>query len=252
MAVSKAVYDRYADAMQLVSDKGKEALMKVLPTLDTSSDEAFLADLQRVVPPLVAKYGKVSALLSARFYDRARRVAGGGNDYVATTFGGEKLAEVDRAVIYAATGGMALETVPSFLIGVVDMGIKSYGRETQMGNADLDPFCEGYESIPGADPCAFCIIKALNTWNYHNYQGQRLEEEVSDDAWHANCNCQLVPIFRDDPLPDWVDYESLQQAYDDGVAYAEENSANAEVGNSVSLTDVTAGMRAASDGEITH
>lgn len=247
MAVSKAVYDRYADAMQLVSDKGKEALMKVLPTLDTSSDDAFLADLQRVVPPLVTKYGRVSALLSARFYDRARRVAGGGDDYVATTFGGSKLDEVDRAISYAATGGMAIETVPSFLTGVVDMGIKSYGRETQMGNANADPFCEGYESIPGANPCAFCIIKALNTWAYHNYQGKRLEEEVNDDAWHSNCNCQLVPIFRDDPLPDWVDYEALQQAYDDGVAQAEKDSYG-----KLSLTDVTAGMRAASDGEITH
>ena len=217
MAVSKNVYDRYADAMQLVSDKGKAELMRILPTLNTSSDDAFLADLQRVVPPLVTKYGRVSALLSARFYDRARRAAGGGDDYVATTFGGEKLEEVDRAVIYAATGGMALETVPSFLTGVVDMGIKSYGRETQIGNADIDPFCEGYESIPGANPCAFCIIKALNTWNYHNYQGQRLEEEISDDAWHANCNCQLLPIFRDDEQPDLVDFDEMYQAYDDAA-----------------------------------
>ena len=247
MTVSKATYDRYADAMQLVSDKGKEALARILPTFDTSSDEAFLADLQRVIPPLVSKYGKVSALLSARFYDRARATTTLDDDYIATTFDGD-LKTVESKLGYIATSGLGSAAVASFLAGTVDTGIKSYGRNTQMGNANADPFCNGYESIPGANPCAFCIIKALNTWTYHKYQGDVLEEEVTDDAWHNNCNCQLVPVFRDDPLPEWVDYEALQEAYDNGRALAEQESENGRL----SLTDVTAGMRSASDGEITH
>lgn len=199
MAVTRAQFDAYARRNAAIDANVKKAVDRIWGQLDTSSMEALLGDLATYLPLVAEKFGKVSALTAAEFYDLGRNAASAGGAYEATTAAGA-LWMVDRDLMFVASGGFDGD-VRSFLTQSVQGVVRDYGRRTIAENSAADHWCDGYTSMPTSDnPCAFCQIKSMAS--FWNYGGRKLEEEVTEDAWHANCSCVLVPTFSD--KPPWV------------------------------------------------
>lgn len=256
--VTEEDYRRFVKRIDAVSAATKRAMLKMWPRLDHSSMDALAASLERYMPSLVDKLGKVAALAAAEYYDAAR--SGVVGDYAAVTAGGSKLAEVTRDIGFitgaeyvadAISDEAQMRQLASFLAGTADRVVKSYSRETLQANARADSKCLGYYSVPAPGcSCAFCMVKSLQ--GYRNYMGERLEHRVEGDAWHDNCSCQLVPRF--DRSQDWSSeqIEGYRAAYTAGVRHAVEHQGDGDWTKALRYQDVLAGMRKASNGAITH
>ena len=243
--MNRREFDAYARRNRTIDAGARrafDALWTSLGVEDVASSQEALA---RYMTPLADRLGKVSALNAAEFYDSCRASGKARGAYEAVTAQG-RLWHVERDIAYAASAEFAYEDPAAFLRMCLESTVRDYGRETILFNADRDPQCTGYMSMPtGDDPCAFCIIKALGT--YWNYQGRRLTEEISDDAWHANCTCELTPIFDD--IPDWASerMDEYGEMYSAGRADAEKETGH----KTLTANEVVNGMRRA-NGIDTH
>ena len=208
MAVTRRQFDAYARRNATIAANVKKAIDRIWDQLDTSSMDALLNDLAIYLPLVAEKFGKVASVAAAEFYDMSRKASKAKGSYTATTAAGA-LWKIDRDVKYAAGGEFAGD-VKAFLTQSVQGVVRDYARQTIAENSAADDWSDGYTSMPtSGNPCAFCQIKSMESyWNYH---GRKLEEEVTDDAWHLNCSCELVPTFREYPqwmIDDCKGYES--------------------------------------------
>lgn len=239
MSMSRAEFDAYARRTKALDAASRRAVDRLWPLLDSSSNETLLRDLSVYLPQVADKIGRVAAVNAAEFYDAARAASRARGGYEAVTFQGG-LWRVERDVTYALSDEFAYSDPAEFLKACVESTVRDYGRATVAGNAGRDPGCTGYISMPtGDNPCAFCIMKSLGT--YRNYDGQRLTEEVSGDAWHDNCTCELTPIF--DGIPDWASerMDEYGEMYDAGRAQATDDTGH----KALTAKEVMAGMRRA-------
>lgn len=196
MAVTRKQFDAYARRNKQIDAGVKRAIDSIWGKLDTSSMESLLLDLSIYLPLIAEKFGAVSATVAAEFYDASRKASKAKGSYTATTATAATW-KIDRDIKYA-TGGEFAGDIKSFLTSTVQGVVHDYGRQTIAENSDADSWSDGYTSMPTSDnPCAFCQIKSMaSMWNY---DGGKLEEEITEDAWHDNCSCELVPTFRDHP-----------------------------------------------------
>lgn len=199
MAVTRRQFDAYARRNARIGAGVKQAIDKLWDKLDKSSLETLALDLSLYLPLLADKFGKVAAVAAAEFYDMSRAAARVKGGYTATTATGATW-KVGRDIAYA-TGGEFAGDVKEFLTSTVQGVVRDYGRQTIAENSAADQWSDGYTSMPTSDnPCAFCQIKSMaSMWNY---DGRKLEEEVTVDAWHDNCSCELVPTFSE--KPQWI------------------------------------------------
>ena len=244
MTITRAQFTAYA-RQKLKIDKAIEAAIDELwDILDTSDLAALETDLALYLPLIADQYGKACAVAAADFYDHARKASKVRGSYKASTEKGA-LWHVDRDVKYAFGDTFAYSSQKAFLTESVKQTARDYGHATIMGNSNRDPFCDGYCSVPtNDDPCVFCIMKALDT--FKNYKGEKLETEITEDAWHLNCKCELIPVWKD--TPNWLegDYERYESMYKAGREAAEaEARENGTWSGKLSAADVQRGMRMA-------
>ena len=215
MAVSKREFDAYVRRLAALDRGSRAAVATLWPKLDHTDMESLRADLERYLPTLAHRLGKVAAAAAVSFYATARSASRTRGDYVPESAKGA-LWRVDRGISYAMGGAMPEASAPAFLTSTVGGVVSDYANATIAANAEADRFCSGYQSVPTSDnPCAFCIIKALNTWDYHMYGGERLLHEVDSDAWHDNCSCKLIPVWEDSPEWTVEQFRGYEAAYRD-------------------------------------
>lgn len=199
MAVTRRQFDAYARRNRQLDAGVRRAIDKLWSQLDKSSMDALLTDLAIYLPLVAEKFGKVAAVAAAEFYDESRKASRAKGSYKATTSTGATW-KVGRDIKYAASESFNGD-VKSFLTATVQGVVRDYGRQTIAENSAADGWSDGYTSMPtSGNPCAFCQIKSMAS--YWNYDGRKLEEEVTEDAWHDNCSCELVPTFSE--KPQWV------------------------------------------------
>lgn len=242
MAVSRAQFDAYARRNRNLTRQVARAVDELWDSLDTSDMESLARDLAIYLPAIADRYGKACAVFAADFYDRSRKAAGAKGRYRATTSKGASW-KVERDVKYATGAAMAYGDVKAFLTASVEAVVRDYGRQTIMDNSRSDPFSDGYCSVPTSDnPCVFCIIKALGS--YRKYRGEILDYEITEDAWHDNCSCELIPTWKE--TPHWAegDYDRYWDMYQAGRSQAYTDSGKS-VAEGLSAAEVMAGMRKA-------
>ena len=211
MAVTRRQFDAYARRNATIGANVKKAIDRIWDQLDKSSMEALVNDLAIYLPLVADKFGKVAAVAAAEFYDASRKASKARGSYTATTATGA-LWKVNRDVTYAVGEDFAGD-VKAFLTQSVQGVVRDYGRETIRENSRQDRWASGYNSVPtSGNPCAMCVIKALGS--YRKYDGEFLHEEITQDAWHLNCSCELIPVFEDSPH--WVEgqYDEYYGQYD--------------------------------------
>lgn len=241
---SEASFNIYRSRKRALLDKVAPAVNELWDYIDENGLD--VEDALTVYLPLIAdRYGKAAAVMAADYFDECRLAANVLGCYAAITATGA-LWKVERDVKYALGEDFAYSNVRDFLISSVTSCVEDYGRQTIMDNSERDSSCGGYVSIPGANPCAFCVIKAINAWAYYNYNGEKLETEINSDAWHDNCTCTLQPLWDDAPTFVEDRMGEFQQMYEAGREAAYE-TLDLDPTGALSLEQVTMGMRIANE-----
>lgn len=241
MTITSARFNAYRSRKRALLDKVRPAVNELWDYIDEY--EMDVEDALAVYLPLIAdRYGKAMAVMAADYFSESRIAANALGAYEPITSKGA-LWKVDRDIAYAFGGEFAYTSVQDFLASSVSAAVEDYGRQTIIDNSERDSQCGGYVSIPGANPCVFCIMKSLDS--YYNYNGEKLETEISGEAWHDNCTCTLQPLWDDSPTFVEERIGEFRQIYDDGMAYAVEQKGG-DMTTSVKATEVMAGMRAVS------
>jgi hypothetical protein len=245
MSVSRKQFDAFARRNLAIDRAVKRAIDELWDMLDKDDLESLLNDLAIQLPLVADKFGKAAAMVSAEFYDASRVAAKAKGMFSATTASGA-LWKVDRDVAYAFSDDFAYNDVKSFLTQSVQGVVRDYGRETIRENCKQDRWSDGYCSVPTSDnPCAFCIIKALGSpGGNKRYKGELLDEEVYEDAWHADCKCILEPIWGESP--NWVEgqYDEYWDMYQAGRTQAY-NDTGKSFTEGLTAKEVLSGMRKA-------
>lgn len=235
-------------ALEAYKTRRGKLLAKVRPAVDMVWDYIEENDLDpeealaEYLPAVADRYGKAMAVMAADYFAASRIAAHAAGSYEASTSTGA-LWKIGRDVTYALGDDFAYESPRDFLVSSVSSVVQDYGRQTMVDNSARDSTCEGYVSIPGANPCVFCMMKALDS--YRNFNGEKLEVEIDGDAWHDNCDCTLQPLWDDSPTFVEERMDEFRQVYDDGMKYAIEQKGG-DMTTNMKATEVMAGMRAVS------
>ena len=245
MPVTKKAFLAYARRNKTIEKGVERAIDQIWPMLDATSMETLANDLAIYLPLLGEKFGKVAATAAAEFYDEMRAAERVKGSYKATTAKG-KLWKVERDIAYATGDDFAYESVKDFLTASVQAAVKDYGRETIAHNTRSDEWADGYNSVPTSEnPCVFCIMKALGS--YRKYDGEFLDVEIDQDAWHDNCSCELIPVWKE--TPHWVEgqYDEYWDMYQAGrtQAASDKQERGESMAKGLSAAEVMAGMRKA-------
>lgn len=239
MTISEASSNIYRSRKRVLLDKVRPAVNELWDLIDENGLEVEAA-LTIYLPLIADRYGKAMAVMAADYFDESRTAAKvlGGYEPITST---GALWKVERDITYALGDDFAYSSVQDFLTASVAAAVEDYGRQTIIDNSERDAQCGGYVSIPGANPCVFCIMKSLDS--YYNYSGEKLETQIDGEAWHDNCTCTLQPLWDDSPTFVEERIDEYRQMYNDGMEYAIE----AKGGGNPKMTaaEVMAGMRAA-------
>lgn len=186
------------------------------------------------IPRLTERYGEAAAVAAADWYDALRERAGAEGAYSARAAEVVRAKVVERDVRYHA-GRLWTETPAGLLpaLGlVVSKHVGQPARDTVIRSARHDPARPAWARVPrGASTCAWCTILASRGPVYHSEQSAI--ERWDGTRFHADCDCQAVPVWRGDELPEGYDPAGLFEMY----AVAREAAGSGD------LRDITEAMR---------
>lgn len=190
---------------------------------------AVLADLS--IEPGAAPYGQVSAAVEAvvrQWGDVAGELAA---SVVETQGGTAVLAAPDElAADFGRAFGWSLKPVrhggiteaTARLLTVTDELVLRHGDATTLASVRADGARWAWS--PVGDTCAYCNLKASRGAVYWS------ESSARNDR-HGGCDCAVIPVYDDEPLP-----------YDEATYYDQYSAAAAAAGTT-SLKPVLAQMR---------
>lgn len=155
-----------------------------LAILDPATAAGLIRELSA---QLAEEYGRVSALLSAEWYEDLR--PGGGFDAILLDPDIDKLqADLGWAMRDLFGKESEFEKALSLSEQVTDLAVTNAGRGTVIVNARRDPLDVRYARHASANACAFCAMLAGRQAVY------RTEQTAGADA-HRKCHCTVVPVW---------------------------------------------------------
>lgn len=207
----RADVDRQRAEQAAVSARARAALDRFWGGLDLQDPQGSRDALVAFLPDLVASYGEAAAVVAADWYDDMREAAGAPHGFHA---GLGDLVPDEAVVARARYGAQHLWTenpdqTRRFLLGVVDQYVKQAARNTLVQAGRRDPWKPRFARVPrGTVTCGFCLMLASRGPVY-------LTEKTAGGftKFHGLCDCQIVPIGPNDPLPDGYDPDALYGEY---------------------------------------
>lgn len=207
----RADVDRQRAEQAAVSTRARAALDRFWGGLNLQDPQGSRDALVAFLPDLVASYGEAAAVVAADWYDDMRETAGAPHGFHA---GLGDLVPDEAVVARARYGAQHLWTdnpdqTRRFLLGVVDQYVKQAARNTIVQAGRRDPWKPRFARVPrGAVTCGFCLMLASRG---PVYLTQKTAGEFT--KFHGLCDCQIVPIGPNDPLPDGYDPDALYGEY---------------------------------------
>ena len=203
---------RIREGLASVTALAQDELRQVWANLDLEDREGTIQVLLEVVPALNEQFGAMAASVAALWYEELRSSSGAPGEYEATSSPPYPQEAVENRVRSAAAHlfdgepGVMLDA----LLYSMDKFVKQAGRDTIVDNGRADRlWAPRFARIPsGSETCGFCLMLASRGPVY-------LTRETAGrfNKYHGSCDCAVVPIGPNDPLPAGYDPDALYEEY---------------------------------------
>lgn len=212
MAVDRALFDRYAVALDQNADMAVAELSAIMRGLAADASPTELARLlDELMPALAEKYGSRAAVAAVEFYRAQRDRADLAEPYeprVYTSVDAGALRVGETLARFDAVGGDARPLV-SALSGRLTRQVMGAADSTITANAAADPAHPRWAMVTRPGACGFCVMVSSNGWAYST-------ERAAARPRHDNCRCVAVADFdTKNPALDGYRPEAMQRAYAD-------------------------------------
>jgi hypothetical protein len=174
--------------------------LSVLPELNYNQQAGLV---RTVIPTVVEKYGNISSLLGAQYYDEIRNIEAASlaslsnNAYTAAPFKPNYVEELDKSIGYTISRGFNgnAAAMITTALNEITLFVANYNRDTVKYNADADFVECRIQRIAEPSACAFCLTLAVNDVTYTGSANKLGDIEEYANSWHSNCNCISSPVF---------------------------------------------------------
>lgn len=209
MATAQALKE-YRSAQSGLSVLAQAQLITFWASLNTDDAVATSAALQLFMPELINEYGDMAGAVAADFYDSLRADSVAKRSYRAVLSDVVKPDAV-KANTRWAVNPLFGNTDPTQTLDnlnlVTDKAVKASGRNTIELNVERDPALARFARVPtGAKTCKFCLMLASRGAIY-------LSQKTADDAYHGHCDCQAIPVWDDNDLPEGYNPDALYEEF---------------------------------------
>lgn len=206
---TKADVDRLRLANARIAQLAKADMRSLFGSLNPDRPEVARDALLETVPALADRYGTVSAIMAAEWFDELYAASGRRQRFRAQPAATVQPAAVQGTVKWAV-GGLfdgKLDTL-GLLVGAMSKWALQPGRDTVATNAARSSARWG--RVPsGAKTCAFCLMMASRGFVYHTEQ-----TAGGGNDYHGDCDCVPTPDWSEDPHVEGYDPEALYRVYD--------------------------------------
>lgn len=205
--IPRRLLDELTEELNALSSAGRQmvenALARLVPQFEDSDGVVppeNVAPLRvaavEVMDAVCGEMTDLSAARTAEFYDNVRRLAGAAGRYSALAESGRIPAATEGAVraLVQRVADTGMTAVFARELGDrVDYEVKKASGDCIVINSLGDPSKPRWARIPtGAETCPFCIMLASRGFVYHS-----AEKAGSKGHYHPNCDCRIVPGFKD-------------------------------------------------------
>ena len=174
-------------------------------------DEAAMA-----VAEVCGAYARMSAGMTARYYDGIRQASRVRTRYSAGAFHGydaDATYSAAIAILESVQDGTATKPAADLLGNLASREVKNAADRCIRENVRRDPAKPRYAIVPDGDACAFCQMRASLGYTYAD------EDAVES---HDHCTCTATPVFGGqkvegyDPDAYYDRYKDARDALDSG------------------------------------
>ena len=219
MQIPRSYIENYSDALNVVSDKARAALVDALSQIDYSADVAEVRNaVIAIMQPACGASSTLAARLAAEFYDGLRARFGIDDGFTAEV-DSQRVPEATEGAVRAFVQDLVEDKPVEQFVGKcadrIDYETRRAANECIAYNAKNDPKKPRWARVPtGAETCQFCIMLASRGFVYHS-------EETASHA-HAHCDCRVIPSWDKSPLAQGYDPDKYYDMWKHPEKYKEQ------------------------------
>lgn len=215
--VDAEALDEYVAVGQDIRALSAVAVARLIESLDLEDALDAVAQLERLLPSLVTQYGELSAVAAADYYERSRPKSLKPTKRVLVA---AVVDDLGPAIGWSATPLFQAEPdkagVTSRLQTVTDARVKTAGTDTILEMSTRDKVKPMWARVPVGDTCDWCKMLGSQGWSYKS-----ANSAGEGRAFHANCECQIVPSWDENPTLEGYDPDALREEYKAELATAQ-------------------------------
>lgn len=212
--VPKRLLKSWAASVDGITAAARKVLVEAVSVYAYDSPTDLIAFCVRTMESVCGMAAQAAASEAASFYAAVRSLEGADDGFEADASATREPEATERAVRGMAaklvSGAQDVGAFAAALADRVSYEVKRQSADTVADNMSRDPFKPRWARVPsGGETCGWCMMLASN--GYH-YSSQSVAEARSH--WHANCDCQVVPVFGEGSVEGYDEQlEQLEAAY---------------------------------------
>ena len=214
MQIPRSYVENYSNALNVISERARAALVDALSQIDYSADVADVRNaVIAIMQPACGASSTMAARLAADFYDGLRARFGIDDGFVAD---GEDMRDpeaTEGAVRAFAQDLVDEKPVEQFIVKCADRIDYETRRAANMcmaHNVRRDPRNPMWARVPmGAETCPWCLMLASRGFAYHS--------EAAADHNHSGCDCKVVPSWDKSPEVQGYDERDYYNRWQDAI-----------------------------------
>ena len=192
MIISKAYIEQFVSYLDTVNEAAGKTIIyetkkrRLMERLAENPD-ITRHDFALLMNEVCRTYTKLASALTCEFYNGIRNGAKLPTKFNATLWDGyseQAVVAATNAIIDEVTGGRATVPLVNLLSDLSARFNKRASDGTIRQNVMKDPARPRYAIVPNGDACAFCVMRASNTY----YSEPQPES-------HDHCKCVATPLF---------------------------------------------------------
>ena len=197
---SKAQVLKLSRSLNTVSGKARADFARFWSRLDKTDLVAAREALEKFYPAMIDKWGDIAGLVAVEWYEETYAL----NAVLAQLPAPEQVNTNLRWALTEAFKGDLVQAERT--VGLVtDRFVKNVGRKSVRRSADRNK--QRWARVPaGRETCGWCFMLASRGYVYGSERKAR-----GIEAFHANCDCQIVP--DDGVRPEGYDPDEMYEIY---------------------------------------